>query len=302
MFERIVVGVDGSPAGFDALAQARRLLAPGGRLLAVTAVNPEIAVHAGFDASRIAARLWSEAGEAREQAERTLADLPHAEARLVHGRPIPVLLEAVANERADLLAVGTHGGTRAAGIVFGSVATAMLHDAPCAVLVARPAAEPDKFPRAIALGYDGSATALEAARAADRLGHQLGVPVRTHAATGGKPLTLERFPWREGLEWDERHPVDVLLAAARDADLLIVGSRGLHGLAALGSVSERAAHRAPCSVLVVRPTPAAQEEVAADVPRTAEEPQRRSLDAPTSESTSSAEGSPRTREPRRRKR
>ena len=38
----------------------------------------------------------------------------------------------------------------------------------------------------------------------------------------------------------------------RDADLLVVGSRGLHGVRALGSVSERVAHRAPCSVLVVR--------------------------------------------------
>ena len=284
MFKRIVVGVDGSPPGFDALAQARRLLAPGGRLVAVTAVNPEIAVHAGFDASRIAAQLWAEAGEAREQAERTFADLPHAEARLVRGRPIPVLLAAVADERADLLAVGTHGGTRAAGIVFGSVATAMLHDAPCAVLVARPAAEPEAFPRAIALGYDGSATALEAAAVADGLGEQLAVPVRKLLATGGKPLTLDRLPWLQGLESDERHPVDALLAAAREADLLVVGSRGLHGLAALGSVSERAAHRAPCSVLVVRPGLAAQEDVAAEVPPTAEEPQRRSLDAPTSES------------------
>jgi nucleotide-binding universal stress UspA family protein len=48
-------------------------------------------------------------------------------------------------------------------------------------------------------------------------------------------------------------PVDALVAAAADADLLVVGSRGLHGLHALGSVSERVAHRAGCSALVVRP-------------------------------------------------
>ena len=34
--------------------------------------------------------------------------------------------------------------------------------------------------------------------------------------------------------------------------LVVVGSRGLHGLAALGSVSERVAHSAACSTLVVR--------------------------------------------------
>jgi len=47
-------------------------------------------------------------------------------------------------------------------------------------------------------------------------------------------------------------PVAALLAAAADADLLVLGSRGLHGLKALGSVSERLAHRAHSSVLVVR--------------------------------------------------
>src|SRR6266496_4021085 len=34
-------------------------------------------------------------------------------------------------------------------------------------------------------------------------------------------------------------PVSVLVAASRDADILVVGSRGLHGVRALGSVSER---------------------------------------------------------------
>ena len=43
-----------------------------------------------------------------------------------------------------------------------------------------------------------------------------------------------------------------LLAAAADADLLVVGSRGLHGLRALGSVSERVAHQAHSSVMIVR--------------------------------------------------
>jgi nucleotide-binding universal stress UspA family protein len=44
-----------------------------------------------------------------------------------------------------------------------------------------------------------------------------------------------------------------LAAAAESADLVVVGSRGLHGLKALGSVSERVAHQVRSSVLVVRP-------------------------------------------------
>ena len=49
--------------------------------------------------------------------------------------------------------------------------------------------------------------------------------------------------------------MSALVEAAADADLLVVGSRGLHGFKALGSVSERVAYEAACSVLVVRTTP-----------------------------------------------
>ncbi|WP_374008430.1 universal stress protein [Leifsonia sp. LS-T14] len=51
------------------------------------------------------------------------------------------------------------------------------------------------------------------------------------------------------------HPGTVLAAAARGADMLVVGSRGLSGLASpfLGSVSLYCATQAPCPVLVVRP-------------------------------------------------
>ena len=52
-------------------------------------------------------------------------------------------------------------------------------------------------------------------------------------------------------------PADEILAAAaaESVSLLALGSRGLKGLRALGSVSERVAHRAACSVLVARPAP-----------------------------------------------
>jgi nucleotide-binding universal stress UspA family protein len=47
-------------------------------------------------------------------------------------------------------------------------------------------------------------------------------------------------------------PIAALVAAAADADLLVLGSRGLRGLKALGSVSERVAHQAHPLVVVVR--------------------------------------------------
>jgi nucleotide-binding universal stress UspA family protein len=52
-------------------------------------------------------------------------------------------------------------------------------------------------------------------------------------------------------------PAEALLGAAEDADLIVVGSRGLGGFKRLmlGSVSDQVVHHAVCPVLVVHPGP-----------------------------------------------
>jgi len=274
VFERIVCGVDGSEAGFEALRQATRLLAPGGRLVALTVSDLSIAVQAGWSMESIVAELRREAAETKAEAERELRELPDSEARVVDGSPARTLLAHAREEQATLVAVGSHGQSRAAGIVLGGVATTLLHDAPSAVLLARPPVDSDLFPYSIVAGVDGSPESLAAAAAAEQLAVRFGASLRLVAATGGKPVDVDglvhlrrREPALAGtrraaprramvrvpaLEWSREPPVDALLAASAHADLLVIGSRGLHGLAALGSVSERVAHRARCSVLVVR--------------------------------------------------
>jgi len=52
-------------------------------------------------------------------------------------------------------------------------------------------------------------------------------------------------------------PADVILAVARDvdADLIVVGNKGMQGPARiLGSVTNTVSHHAPCSVLIVSTT------------------------------------------------
>jgi nucleotide-binding universal stress UspA family protein len=51
----------------------------------------------------------------------------------------------------------------------------------------------------------------------------------------------------------EGQPADILCAEAAEADLLVVGSRGLGGFRGLliGSVSQQVVHHAPCPVVVL---------------------------------------------------
>jgi len=184
-------------------------------------------------------------GIARRSVERPLSGRP----------PLSVVETKVRN--ATVVAIGSHGHRRLSGIVIGSVATALLHSAPCSVLLTRPGSRED-FPRSIVVGLDGSAEARLAAGHAAAIAARTGAELKGLVAMGGAPVDfgeVRSIVIDNGgflLTDDERDPVDAFSDVA--ADLLVLGSRGLRGVHALGSVSERAAHRAGCSVLVIRPT------------------------------------------------
>ena len=256
VFSRVLVGVDGSPESGEATRQAALLLEDEGELTLLSAYDTAPAL-VGGTGSRVPA--YFDEDVQRKQAEdalrRVLEQIQgHSSpmAKVVRGNSWQELIREAERGRATLIAVGSHGIGRRRGIVVGSTATEVLHKAPCSVLVAR-RARPD-FPRRISVGVDGSpesGLAYAVARdVADRYSAEFW-PIVAHGSKGvDKRLVAEIVDHRHEVLPDE--PVPALVASAADGDLLVVGSRGLHGLKSLGSVSERVAHQARSSVLVVR--------------------------------------------------
>ena len=106
------------------------------------------------------------------------------ETTVVEGPPGPMMLTEIGRRQATLVAVGSHDHRRLSGILLGSVATQLLHDAPCSVLMAR-ADRGTPFP---AHG-DGGRRRLDGVgqrdpRAAD-IAHRLDAELEAVVATGG---------------------------------------------------------------------------------------------------------------------
>jgi nucleotide-binding universal stress UspA family protein len=249
LFERIVCGVDGTPESTFAVRQALRLAGTEANLLLAAVTDVAAAAQAGMAAAHAAGLLEQEAEAALEEAA---ALAPSADARVLAGRPPAALLDLLRSERASLVVVGSHGRGRAAGMLLGTVATRMLHEALCSVLISRPARDPATWPQAIVAGVDGSSESELAVAAARSLASSCGAELRIVSATSDqvdRDVALRIAP---ELEERDGRAVGVLKADSETADLIVVGSRGLQGLKTLGSVSERIAHQASCSVLVVR--------------------------------------------------
>jgi nucleotide-binding universal stress UspA family protein len=252
IFARIVVGVDGTDWGFEALRQAL-VLAPKENpvLHAVICLDTTPAARAGFHAAHFAELLTKEADEARETAERIIGSRTGCEARVVRGKPVDVLRRERDALQATLVALGGRRSSRFLGIMLGDTGTELVHDATCSVLLACPADNPPWQPRKIVVGFDGSTYAAAALRTAEELAPGFGGSVEVVAATGGKAIEHDAA-WADRVDtWDSAAPVAALVERSRTVDLIVVGSRGVHGIRTLGSVSERVAHQAHCTALVV---------------------------------------------------
>jgi len=206
-----------------------------------------------------------------------------------YGVPVDEIVARTETYSADVLVVGGRKHSRLERMLLGSVATSLLRKAPCAVLVARDTGD-DTGP--VVAACDLAATTTEvlgwASRAASAHGTQL---IATHAVAGGLsdaaalatatfsgivPPTPNPEQSRE-LHIAARGALEASMTAAGaqgrvyvdtgesgafvletakgwNASLIVVGSRH-HSAPArwvLGSVSERIAREADCSVLLAR--------------------------------------------------
>jgi nucleotide-binding universal stress UspA family protein len=252
VFDRVVCGVDSTDEGLLAARAAALVTDPAGKLTLVSVNDPEAAVHAGWSATHVLEQIAADAKAALEHGT-AVAEPAHAvDGKLVRGAPLRALLDEIERQDATAVVVGSHGYSRPVAITLGSVGSYVLHDAPCSVLVVRGAVE-SGWPRRIVVGVDGSPDSARAYGAARGLAARTGAALRPLVATQDSHVDLEAARRiAADVEEHDARAIDCLDVASETADLVVVGSRGLRGVRALGSLSERLAHEAGSSVLVVR--------------------------------------------------
>jgi 3-phenylpropionate/trans-cinnamate dioxygenase ferredoxin reductase component len=260
-YRTVVVGTDGSPTANIAQRTATSLArAFGARLVLVTAYDPPRIM-------RPMAEAFLE--YAVENSRREGVD---AETSIEHGEPAETLIRAAERLDADLVVVGNKGMGQPSRFRLGSVAAKVAHGAPCDLLIVDTVRAADRGERGgesygrILAATDGSATATEAVRIAFEFGLLLHAGV-TLIYVGDPLIGAVKVEQSAALRPDvldvttrveEGDPADRIVETAEreDADLVVVGSRGLSGVRrwVLGSVSDRVAHYAPADVLIVRTT------------------------------------------------
>ncbi|MES2461524.1 MAG: universal stress protein [Armatimonadota bacterium] len=216
-----------------------------------------------------------------------------AVARVRWGSPAEEILKESEESGADLIVVGARGQSNLARLLLGSVSSRVARHAPCSVLIARPL--PAKKIATVLIGVDGSPAAHQglcvlASIPLDRDCHMslVSVTMPTVAtAEAVHPLLVPHLADEvRALAQQARVDLAACLARSRQflqahgfrrittriragdpaseivdaaaeaqADLLVVGARGISALDRflLGSVSDRVLRHAHCSVLCVRP-------------------------------------------------
>jgi nucleotide-binding universal stress UspA family protein len=263
-FSSILCGVEGDPPSGEALRQAIAL-AQGGAELHLVAVSPtrRIRRHSNEQLQQRLEEAALQALDSGVSVSARLVSAPHASDFLLPE-----------SENHDLLVLGGKERTRRAGIALDSTASRAAHETRGPLLIARKPAGRGRFPEEILLALDGSPGSWTPARTAAAIAASFDAKLEVlHVAERAHPERSEAveaqvneigeiYGRRPPLAKVGGHPTQAIVERARERSpaLLVCGRRGLHGVRALGSVSERVVHRAPCSVLLV-PAGGAAEEI-----------------------------------------
>jgi nucleotide-binding universal stress UspA family protein len=253
MYGNLIIGFDGSDAGRDGVAFARRLmLATGSGAIVVYAWHGE----------PVAAIL----DEARE----LLADVPDVVYRSVaEPSPARALHSAAETAGAGLIVIGSTHRSGPGRIAPGTTADQILHSAPCAVAVA-PAGYANRPERArfrvVGAGVDGGGESDRVAHLAAGIARGAGATLRLvtvvepHGPSGERAdETLEQASAATGgglriqRRVSEGDAAKELVAETGELDLLVVGSRGFGAVRRVvpGSTSAKVVRMADCPVLVL---------------------------------------------------
>ncbi len=197
---------------------------------------------------------------------------------LLRGPVVPLLVTE--SKAAAMIVVGSRGRGAFSRLLLGSVTSAVTRHAHCPVAVIRDET-PDLAQKPILVGVDGTANSEPAIAFAMQEASLRGVPVRAvYAWSDVSGAIVPRLDFEAVVAqqiavlaesmagWQADYPdVEIerivvadsptrnLIERSRDAQLLVVGSRGRGGFASLqlGSTSQADVHGADCPVVVIRP-------------------------------------------------
>src|SRR4051794_30227355 len=148
MYTDVIIGFDGSPAGFDALALGRQLARSSGASTTVVCVHPYQALTAnvmvGDGAVELSCRRAAEL--VLDAARRALDDVPDVSFRTkAETSPARALHEIALEAAAAVIVVGATHRTSVGRVLPGTTADRVIQHAPCAIAVA-PAGYADRSP------------------------------------------------------------------------------------------------------------------------------------------------------------
>lgn len=127
LFDRVLVGIDGSEESREAARQAALLLDGELTLLAAYDVAPAIGGTGTHVPAYMDEDLQREAATGSLRRARNDVATASPTGKIVRGRAASALISEVEREQDTLLVVGSHGIGRLAGFVIGSTATEIIH-------------------------------------------------------------------------------------------------------------------------------------------------------------------------------